>query len=1229
MSKNNKVYSQLSLHDHVLQRPNIYIGSIDNEQINNFIYNPETNTIIQSLHNYNPGLIKIISEIIENSTDESVRNPTTTTIKININNEEVSVYNDGEEGIEIIKRDNGQYLPEFLFSELLTSSNYIDNNTEELIGVNGIGAKATNIFSNYFNIEILDKKNKKYYNQSFENNMKIKHEPIVNDIKPKRSDKSYTKITFKPDLKRFKLNELSEDIINIIHKKAIDISLTSKKDLNVYFNDELIKIKNLNDYINLYYPNIDPSYKIVQEINNKWNIGIVYTPDCDFQQISFINNAITIDGGTHVNYILNIITKHFTNIIKNKCKDAVIRPSYISDNLSLFVIANISNPTFESQSKTKLKSRITSQHVSIPENILSQLSKLPLVQNVIDTIIFKKQQELKKTDGKKSRRVDVNKYIPAKKAGTAQSQKCRLIITEGDSAKTFGMYGIEVIGSDYFGIYPIRGKMLNTRDVGISKVLNNKEISDIKTILGIKHNKVYNKDNISELNYGGILILTDQDLDGFHIKGLVMNFVHTFWRELLQIEGFFQTIQTPIIKAFKNNSKRGKISNPNTTKIFYSMTEYDKWSESIGGNINQWTIKYYKGLGTSTKDEAKECFYDFENKRLNFVWEPYRIDNEGNIINISNEPINEPAIESENLNSPDSLSDSNNSITDNQTVSDNKILSDSITPKKRGKKKQKEFNNEISDEQLTISDEAFLLAFSKDKINDRKTWLENYDKNNIFEPIDQKIPYSEFINKELIHFSNYDNIRSIPSICDGLKPSQRKILFTVLEKNKGNKEIKVANLASIVSDRTNYLHGEVSLNEAIVKMAQQYPGSNNINYLKPQGNFGTRRLGGEDSSATRYLFTYLETLTPFIFKQEDNVILNYLEEEGKIVEPEVYYPIIPMCLVNGTRGIGTGFSSRVPMFNPIDIIDNLNILISNELNNKNKILNEMIPWYRGYEGEIIKKDDNTYISNGRYELINRRNENKIKITELPIEVWTDKYYDDMKNKEFIKYSERDASPDNVSITFTVEPGIIQQLFKDDKILEAFNLTNTIKLTNLVLYNNEGRLYKYNSQEDILRDFYNIRKLKYKERQDKYIQILENLLNILFYKIKFINEYISRDIIIERKKKAEIIQQLIERGYPKLSTDINAIEKNNIIDDNDANKDEENINSNKKVTYKTYSYIIDMKLFSLTEEKIEELEKQYELKKAELEKYKNTHYLMLWKNELSELKEKYNKWIKTL
>ena len=1222
----NKIYSQLSLHDHVLQRPNIYIGSIDNEQINNFIYDPDTNTIKQKVYSYNPGLIKIISEIIENSTDESVRNPTTTIIKININNEEVSVYNNGEEGIEIIKRDNGQYLPEFLFSELLTSSNYTDNNTEELIGVNGIGAKATNIFSKYFNIEILDKKNKKYYNQSFENNMKIKHEPIVNDIKPKKSDNSYTKITFKPDLERFKLNELTSDIINIIHKKAIDISLTSKKNLNVYFNDELIKIKSLNDYVNLYYPGIDPSYKIIQEINNKWNIGIVYTPDCDFQQISFINNAITIDGGTHVNYILNIITKHFTNIIKTKCKDAVIRPSYISDNLSLFVIANISNPTFESQSKTKLKSRITSQHVTIPDNVLNQLSKLPLVQNVIDTIIFKKQQELKKTDGKKTRRVDVNKYIPAKKAGTLQSQKCRLIITEGDSAKTFGMYGIEVIGSDYFGIYPIRGKMLNTRDVGISKVLNNKEISDIKTILGIKHNKVYNKDNISELNYGGILILTDQDLDGFHIKGLVMNFVHTFWRELLQIEGFFQTIQTPIIKAFKNNSKRGKISNPNTTKIFYSMSEYDKWSESIGPNINQWTIKYYKGLGTSTKDEAKECFYDFESKRLNFVWEPYRIEN-GEIVNINNisdnKDINTETIES--IESPnqqiDSLTDSNESLSDNKTLSES-------SPKKKGKRKQKEFNNEINEDLMTISDEAFLLAFSKDKINDRKTWLENYDKNNTFEPIDQKIPYSEFINKELIHFSNYDNIRSIPSICDGLKPSQRKILFTILEK-KGNKEIKVANLASIVSDRTNYLHGEVSLNEAIVKMAQQYPGSNNINYLKPQGNFGTRRLGGEDSSATRYLFTYLEALTPYIFKQEDNVILNYLEEEGKFVEPDVYYPIIPMCLVNGTRGIGTGFSSRVPMFNPIDIIDNLNILISNELNNKDKQLIDMIPWYRGYNGEIIKKDDNTYISNGRYELINKKNENKIKIYELPVEVWTDKYYDEMKNKEFIRYSERDASPDNISITFTVEPGLIQKLFKDNKILEFFNLTNTIKLTNLVLYNNEGKLYKYNSQYDILRDFYDIRKLKYKERQEKYIQILENLLNILFYKIKFINEYINRDIIIERKKKIEIIQQLIDRGYPKLSTDINAIEKNNIIDDNDTNKEEDNNVSNKKISYKTYSYIIDMKLFNLTEEKIEELEKQYKQKKEVLDRYKITHYLILWKNELSELKEKYNKWIKTL
>lgn len=1137
-------FKQLDQHSHILLKPNTYIGSVNPEIINDYIYDPIKKQIIKKDYEIVYGLIKIISEIIENATDESIRNKNCNVIKITADHNKISVYNNGD-GIEIKKiknkDDKEMYLPEFLFSELLTSSHYNDKQEEISIGTNGIGAKATNIFSSKFEIEVVDSTYK--YIQTFKNNMYEKTEPIITKISSPHTQ--YTKISFIPDFKRFGITQLSDDIINLLYKKSIDISYCSKPSLKVYFNNELIKIKSLEQYINLYLPDIENDRIVIAKLNDNWSIGVVYTPNSGFQQISFVNNAITINGGSHVNYIINKIVKYLTEQIQKKIKDYTIRPTYINDNITLFVNANIKQiltGLFNSQSKDTLKCKITNSMVDIPEDILKKISNTGIIQNVINLIQAKKSAELKKSDGKKSKKIDVDKYVPANKAGTNQSRKCRLIITEGDSAKTFGMYGIEIIGHDYYGIYPIRGKLLNTRNASDNKIGKNSEISDIKRILGLKQNVIYNESNIDTLNYGGILILTDQDLDGYHIKGLVINFIHTFWRELCMIDGFFQTLQTPILKAKHNKD----------IKVFYNEKEYHDWANDIGSDINKWSIQYYKGLGTSTEKEAKDCFKDFNKKCLNFVWENIKS------TSITSKEINEYLNSSELSDSP----------TNNKCI-----------------------NKELSD--LTISDEALILAFSNKDTNKRKKWLQKYDKDIILIPKDQKITYSEFVNKELIHFSNDDNIRSIPSLYDGLKPSQRKILFTLLE-NKSNDKIKVANLASKVSDRTNYIHGEVSLAGAIINMAQNFTGSNNINLLKPKGNFGTKRLGGADAAATRYIFTRLEDLTRLIFRPEDNIILNYLLEEGDIVEPEHYYPIIPMCLVNGATGIGTGYSTSIPCYNPLDIIDNLILLLdTNNVDN----LKKMIPWYRGFNGNITEKDEYTYYSYGNYTIQN----NKIFITELPIQSWTDPYFEKIKKYDIIKSYKNNSNPNDVNITLTLEPGELQRMYKNNTLEKDLGLISTIKASNLILYNADNVLTKYDNPNIILIDFYNNRLLKYKERKEKYTQILQNQLDILKYKKQFIEDIINKKILIEHKKRQEVYDQLEKFNYPKLSKNLDDINK-------------------------SYSYIIELDLFCLTEEKIISLQKQINEKQNELDKYKNTTIKNIWKEELIQLKNSYLKWI---
>ena len=233
-----------------------------------------------------------------------------------------------------------------------------------------------------------------------------------------------------------------------------------------------------------------------------------------------------------------------------------------------------------------------------------------------------------------------------------------------------------------------------------------------------------------------------------------------------------------------------------------------------------------------------------------------------------------------------------------------------------------ENSEETTEEIKKISVDAMELAFDKKRADDRKIWLKSYDRNNIIEQTHKKVLYSEFINKDLIHFSDYDNKRSIPCICDGLKPSLRKIIYSCFKRNL-KKEIKVSQLAGYVSENSNYHHGEASLYESIIGLAQNYVGSNNVELLEPIGQFGTRLVGGQDSGAPRYIFTKLAQLTSLLFNPQDNPLLEYNNDDGDKVEPLWYIPILPLILINGTNGIGTGFSSKIPSHNPINIIDNL------------------------------------------------------------------------------------------------------------------------------------------------------------------------------------------------------------------------------------------------------------------------------------------------------------------
>ena len=1091
-------YKKLDHRDHVLLRPGMYIGSIEKDQINTWVYgneNENESKMMKKEIEIVPGLYKIYDEIIVNAIDHSTRlknkNDANLTKKIEVvinrENGEISVYNDGE-GIDIEKNDEGIYVPELIFGYLLTSTNYDENEEKTIGGQNGIGAKACNIYSKFFKIETVDSKNKKMYTQEFSNNMSKKTVPKIKSY----SKKPFTRITFIPDYERFKLENLTDDLYSLFIKRCYDICALTDPTISIFLNGEKLWIKTFEKYVDLYIGEKSNRPRVYEKLGNgRWEVIATYTDEIGFEQVSFVNGISTIKGGKHVDYIANQIMTKLAEVINKKKKNANIKPSSIKNYLMLFVNATITDPTFDSQSKDSLTSPVSKfgSKAEISTTFIDNLYKTAIVDKVINLSDNIDAKNVKKTDGKKSSKIyGLSKLDDANFAGTSKSKDCTLILTEGDSAKTMALSGIAEVGRNCYGVFPLRGKLLNVKDAVVKKLRENEEIQNIKKILGLESGKEYA--NIESLRYGRIMIMSDQDYDGSHIRGLIMNLFHTCWHSLLEKNNFIVSLLTPIIKATKNKD----------ILSFYNIVDYENWAKST--NTNGWKIKYYKGLGTSNEKEAKEYFKNMHLIDYNFT------------------------------------KDTDNSID---------------------------------------------LAFNKKRADDRKKWLSGYDPNNVNS--DSKISYTDFINKELIHFSVYDVKRSIPSMVDGFKPSQRKILYSCFKRNLVE-EIKVAQLAGYISEHAGYHHGEVSLQGAIVNMAQDFVGSNNINLLTPNGMFGSRRMGGKDASEARYIFTQINNITHDIFRKEDSKLLNYLNDDGYLVEPEYYLPVIPMILVNGACGIGTGFSTSIPCYNPKDIITTLRKLI-----NGDKIKNSLVPWYNGFTGKIEKSGASAFISKGIYK---RRTDNIVDIVELPIGTWTADYkefLDNMLEKKQKVLKDFESQYTNTSVHFVLHfyPGELAKI-TNDAFEKDFKLINkNLNTTNMHLFDAKGIIKKYTTPESIIEDFYQVRRGAYVTRKEEYTKEMEDKYNEISEKMRFIQGVVDGKIAIMNKAKAAIETILVKLKFEKVSD--------------------------------SFNYLLNMPIYNLTLEKVNEMNEEKISLAEKIKNYKNKTIENIWLEEIEELENK--------
>jgi len=1076
MAENYKKYTQI---EHVLERPGMYVGDTKDVTSECWIINQETNTASIKTCRWNPGIFKIFDEILTNASDERQRNEKMSCIKVWISDENtISIYNDSGIPIEI-HPEYGIYIPELIFANLLTTSNHDDSKKRTTGGLNGLGAKLAAIFSDTFTVETASSGKK--YTQTFEKNLSKICKPKIG-----KSVKEYTKITFKPDFKRFGVDNLNEDTKRILTRRVFDMCAITPKGVDVYYNDKKLNVKDFSDYISVYIGLKKNCPRVIQE-NPRWQVAIAPSEN-GFQCISFVNGVNTTDGGSHVEHVIGPIIKKITEIIQEKHKSLTIKPNYIKDNIFVFINCIIVNPSFSSQTKEKHITKVSefgSKFVA-SDDFVKSVSKLGIIENVLALADAKEKKSLQKTDGKKTSRIIIPKLDDANRAGTKDSSKCTIIFTEGDSAKATAISGLSVVGRDTYGVFPLRGKLLNTRTATYAQLSKNEEINHIKQILGLQSGKKYK--NVSELRYGKILIMTDADTDGFHIKSLIVNFIGNSWPELLKID-FISSLVTPVIKVSKKD----------IVMPFYNLSDYNKWRET--NKTNGYKVKYYKGLGTSTSSEAKEYF-------KNMMTLDYKV--ESNV------------------------------------------------------------------------DERYLhMAFTKTEADARKKWiLDNITSPKTLDYTKSNVRVKDLINKELVLFSIADNVRSIPSLVDGLKPSQRKIIYSCIKRNLYS-EIKVSQLAGYVSEVSSYHHGEASLQDTIIGLSQTFVGSNNMNLLEPVGQFGTRLLGGKDSSSPRYIFTHLSKNFKNIFNPKDFNILNYLDDDGFSIEPSFYVPILPLILINGACGIGTGFSTDIPCFNPNDLKDRLLKLVEDP----DADIEELIPWYKGFTGEITKIEENKWITRGVYKIVS----NTVTITELPIGTWTEDYkshLDKLETENEIYSYINKSTETNVHFELKVPlENIIN--WKDDLIFEKkLKLTSNVSSKNIHVFNEKNEIIKISSVEEIVYRFWEIRCDYYTKRQKNISDRLSEELNLINSKINFVNDVIDENVKVFRQKISFINEQLESRSYMKVDN--------------------------------SYTYLTDMKIHSFSEDTITSLTTTRDKIETEYKLNKNYTISDFWKNDLNKI-----------
>jgi DNA topoisomerase-2 len=1061
-------YKRKSLREHIYDRPTTYIGCPDHNERKIRVFDYATNRMAIKTTTVPMAVEHIFNEVEQNPKDHAMRSlikygVDPGTIEYVVDAHRVTITNGGYPIPASKIADGSMFAAEMIFGELLSGSNYDDTEARQWAGANGYGAKLTNVFSKEFTVIHGDPMTQRKLTVTWSNNMINKSEPIIEYY----TGPAFTTVSYVLDFARFEMTHYTPEIIELFTARAIDTSFVSK--CPVKFNGVELKYQKVEEYAKIIFntPNVVIHRQPTMNTDGtefRWpyiEVVLADTPDAA-EVISFACCSTTARGGVHVESALKIVSDAVLEAFRGTKDDVKMTVNDVRPHISMVVNVNVSNPTFSDQSKTefggphgmaKSATATTKVPITFPEKFFRKLEKWNLYDRLIAANEAKQWKKLKASDGKKRRHVSVKGLEDANLAGTKDSGKCVLFIVEGLSAKGYPLksFDVDPTRRDIMGIMPIRGKFMNVTKASPLALGKNAEIAALKDTLGLREGVNYLDDHeFNTLRYGAVVLLTDADVDGHHIKCLLLNYFHIRFPSLLKRQQpFLIVFRTPILRL--------------KTEKFYTKKSYQDYIDANPKARNE-KPKYLKGLGSSNANEAKE---DWINPKYLPIW------------------------------------------------------CEAGAP------------------------ELLDFGFNGDRTDERKTWMtirtpQELDANASAVNVDH------LINNDLLEYSLDNNWRSLPSIWDGLKQSQRMVLFAI-----GNvQRKKIAVLSASIIEKTHYEHGPDILNDTILRMGQKFVGALTLPYVDDDGQFGSRNEGGKDAASSRYPFTGSVPWVKKLFRPEYESQLKRVDRDGQESEWEHYLPPLPPAVFQGVDGIGTGWSTYIPPHHPVIVAEWMIARLTGQQPPA------LVPWFRGFNGSItivdkhVKVDENLpeapkdedapvepeevvepeheQAEEGKKSMVTRgifREEgNIIHITELPVGRWTKKYcnYLDLLIKDGkLKTYKSYCDSDNIDLRLEGYTGTVSTA--------GLKLQKSYGISNYVLLDQNNRPRRYTSVYEILEEFIKIRYPYYEQYR---VEQLQEMMT----EIKFASEcemilqlIVTGQYSLVNKKRAQVVAELHPLG----------------------------------------------------------------------------------------------------